>query len=289
MSCYAAASVPCSRCGTLAKAERRWLEGPVCLPCTDVVRFTHAECHRCGQPAAVFRQEEAGPICPECAGVAFTYRCPTCDSMGRLLHGQCPRCRALQELNETFAGPDGHRSSQLAPLAEVLERYDNPYSLVLYLRRPGGQLIRAMASGDLECSHEALDALRQTPSVHQLRGLPVLAEVLEPREEQLAQFKRDIRVCLDEVTIPYNRSILARYASWHLMPLAHHRLERAGFTRFQRENLRRQLRTARLLLDHIHCRGRTLENVTQTLIDRWLIANKTRQSYARPFLLWAAT
>lgn len=62
--------------------------------------------------------------------------------MGRLLHGQCPRCRALQELGETFAGPNGQRSPQLAPLAEVLEQCEQPYSLVLYLRRPGGQLIR---------------------------------------------------------------------------------------------------------------------------------------------------
>lgn len=219
------------------------------------------------------RQEEAGPLCPECAGVNFAYRCPTCFTMGRLLHGQCPRCRALQELDETFAGPDGQRSPQLAPLAEVLEQYEQPYSLVLYLRRPGGQLIRAMASGDLECSHEALDALRQTASVQHLRGLLVLAEVLEPREEQLAQFKRDIKVCLDEVTDPHDKTVLVRYARWHLMPLACHRLERSGLNRFQREHLRRKLQTAKVLLTHIRHRGSTLDNVTQTLVDRWLIAN----------------
>lgn len=289
VSCYGIARVPCSRCGTLARAERRWPEGPVCLPCVDAVRFTHAACHRCGQLAAVFRQEEAGPLCPECAGVNFAYRCPTCSAMGRLLHGQCPRCRAMQELEETFAGPDGRRSAQLAPLAEVLEQYEQPYSLVLYLRRPGGQLIRAMASGDLECSHTSLDALRQTASVHHLRALLVLAEVLEPREEQLAQFKRDIKMSLDKVTDPHDRNVLARYARWHLMPLAHHRLDREGFNRYQRENLRRKLQTARLLLDYIRRRSRTLDNVTQTLVDRWLIANKSRQNHARSFLLWAAT
>ncbi|MFE0420062.1 hypothetical protein [Streptomyces tendae] len=195
----------------------------------------------------------------------------------------------MQELEETFAGPDGRRSAQLAPLAEVLEQYEQPYSLVLYLRRPGGQLIRAMASGDLECSHEALDALRQTASVHHLRALLVLAEVLEPREEQLAQFKRDIKVSLDKVTDPHDRSVLARYARWHLMPLAHHRLDRDGFNRYQRENLRRKLQTAQLLLDYIRRRSGTLDNVTQALVDRWLIANKSRQNHARSFLLWAAT
>lgn len=231
VSCYGAASVPCSRCGTLARAERRWPEGPVCLPCVDEVRFTHAGCHRCGRLAAVFRQEEAGPLCPECAGVNFAYRCPTCSAMGRLLHGQCPRCRALQELDETFADPDGQRSPHLAPLAEVLEQYEQPYSLALYLRRPGGQLMTDL----------------------------------------------------------HDKTVLARYARWHLMPLAYHGLERSGLNRFQREHLRRKLQTAHVLLTHIRRRGSTLDSVTQTLVDRWLIANKSRQNQARSFLLWAAT
>ncbi|MER6651305.1 hypothetical protein ABT248_12260 [Streptomyces sp. NPDC000971] len=195
----------------------------------------------------------------------------------------------MRELNETFTCPDGRRSAQLAPLAEVLERYDNPYSLVLYLRRPGGQLIRAMASGELECSHDALDGLRQTPSVHQLRGLLVLSEVLEPREEQLAQFRRDVRLCLDGVTHPQNRSVLARYAQWHLMPLAHEHLGRAGFNRFQREHLRRRLHTARDMLDYLRRGGCGLAEISQNRVDQWLIANKTLQSYARPFLIWAAS
>ncbi|MFE0509556.1 SagB/ThcOx family dehydrogenase [Streptomyces sp. NPDC058964] len=137
-----------------------------------------------------------------------------------------------------------------------------------------------MSSGDLECSHEALDALRQTGSVQHLRGLLVLAEVLEPREEQLALFKRDIKVCLDEVTDPHDKTVLARYTRWHLMPLAHHRLERSGLNRFPREHLRRKLQTAHVLLAHIRRRGSTLDSVTQTLIDRWLIANKSGQNQA---------
>lgn len=287
--CHGTTKVPCARCGTPARAERRWPEGPVCLPCVDTVRFTHQNCHRCGQLAAVFRREPGGPVCPECAGITFAYRCPTCRAMGRLLHGQCPPCRARQELAETFTGTDGRPCRRLAPLAEVLENYDNPYSLVLYLRRPGGQLIRAMARGDLECTRQALDGLRQTSSVHHLRGLLVLADILEPRNEELAQLKRDIQTCLDRVNHPHDTSILARYARWHLMPLAHRHTDRDGLTRYQREHLRRKLDTARLLLGYLRSRDRRLDTVTQHLMDRWLIANRPRQQYARPFLLWAAT
>ncbi len=287
--CYSAAIVPCTRCTTPARAERRWPEGPVCLTCVDAVRLTHEQCHRCGQLGAVFRREDNGPLCPECAGVTFSYRCPTCAGMGRLLQGQCLPCRGRLVLAEAFTDADGRRCERLAPLAELLERYDNPYSMILYLRRPGGQLIRDMVNGRLPCTHEALDALRQTTSVQQLRGLLVLAEILEPRDEQLAQLKRDFGHCLEECATTADRVLLARYARWHLMPLAHQHVSRSGFTRFQREHLRRQLNAARLLLGHIRSRGRAIDGITQHLIDRWLIANPTLQPYARPFLLWAAT
>jgi hypothetical protein len=210
--------------------------------------------------------------------------------MGRLLRGHCPSCTAQRDLVELFTQPGGQPASGLVPLAELLAHYDNPYSLSLYLRRPGGQLIRRMVTGELVCTHEALDLLQQTTAVQHLRGLLVLAEILPPREEELAQLTRDIQVLLERVADPQDGTILARYARWHLMPLAHQRAEQdIGFTRYQREHLRRQLETARLLLVYIRSRGASIATLTQSLVDRWLIRNRPRQRYARPFLLWAAS
>ncbi|PXY17758.1 hypothetical protein BA062_37035 [Prauserella flavalba] len=210
--------------------------------------------------------------------------------MGRLLRGQCLPCTARQDLIEVFTQPDGQSAAWLAPLAELLENYDNPYSLCLYLRRPGGQLIRRMVTGELACSHEALDELRQTTAVQHLRGLLVLAEILEPREEELAQLTRDVQTLLARVTAPQDKTILARYVRWHLMPLAHQRAEQdTNFTYYQREHLGRKLDAARLLLSYLRTRGISLAALTQPVVDRWLIRNRPRQRYARPFLLWAAT
>lgn len=178
----------------------------------------------------------------------------------------------------------------MAPLAELLARYDNPYSLCLYLRRPGGQLIRRIVAGELVCSHEALDALAQTTAVQHLRGLLVLAEILPSREEELAQFTRDIHHCLARVANTQDRTMLARYARWHLMPLAHQRADQdTDLTRYQREHLRRQLETARLLLGWLRTRDVHLSSLTQPRVDRWLLQHRPRQRYARPFLLWAAS
>ena len=288
--CYSAARVRCARCGITARAERRWPEGPVCLSCVDAVRLTHETCHRCGQMAGVFRREDTGPMCPDCAGVSFSYHCPTCGAMGRLLRRECPSCTAQQDLVKLFTQPDGQPASWLVPLAELLAHYDNPYSLYWYLRRPGGQLIGRMVAGELTCSHEALDALRQTVEVQHLRGLLVLAEVLAPREEELAQLARDVHLLLARVVHHQDKLVLARYVRWHLMPLAHQRAEQdIGFTRYQREHLRRQMDAARLLLGYLRGRDVPLAALAQPVVDRWLIRNRTRQSYARPFLLWAAS
>jgi len=45
--------------------------------------------------------------------------------------------------------------------------------------------------------------LRQTTAVQHLRGLLVLAEILEPREEELAQLTRDFQTLLER---PASRS-----------------------------------------------------------------------------------
>jgi hypothetical protein len=147
-----------------------------------------------------------------------------------------------------------------------------------------------MVTGELTCSHQALDELRQTTAVQHLRGLLVLAEILEPREEELAQLTRDFQTLLERVTNPQDKTILARYARWHLMPLAHQRVDQdSAFTRYQRDHLRRKLDAAHLLLAYLRSRGTNLATLTQPVVDRWLIGHRPRQPHARPFLLWAAT
>ncbi|MCX4785584.1 hypothetical protein OG369_05175 [Streptomyces sp. NBC_01221] len=97
------------------------------------------------------------------------------------------------EIEETFTAPGNRPDTRLIPLAEELARYDNPHTVLDYLRqKAGGKLIRKMVTGELDCSHEALDSLPQTNSVAHLRNLLVLTEVLPARDEQLAQFQLDI-------------------------------------------------------------------------------------------------
>jgi hypothetical protein len=63
---------------------------------------------------------------------------------------------------------------ELGPLREHLASYPNPYGLIGYLTGTGGRLIHRLLTGELRCTHDDLDQLRQTGAVTRLRG-PLIA------------------------------------------------------------------------------------------------------------------
>jgi hypothetical protein len=307
-SCYYTMQQPCARCGALARAERHWPEGPVCLPCVDAVRLTHANCTRCGQLRPVFRRDGPGPVCPECAGVRLAYRCRSCGAMGRIhSRGLCPACRAQALLDQLFTAPDGRPRAEalldrlftapdgrpadwLAPLAEELARYDNAYSLIGYLKGPGGRLIRKLATGELPCTHQALDKLRQTRSVEYLRSTLVLVGLLEPRDEELAMARTHLAAMLADVGHDEDRRLLARFLRWKLLPYLHERAEHDGTQNFNvRRYTVRQFSGARMFLKYLRQSNATLATCPQHLIDRWVGLHTWRRGDVRRFLAWAAS
>ncbi|WP_335935897.1 hypothetical protein [Streptomyces sp. PTD5-9] len=192
-------------------------------------------------------------------------------------------------IEETFTAPGNRLDTRLIPLAEELARYDNPHTVLDYLRqKAGGKLIRKMVTGELDCSHEALDVLPQTNSVTHLRNLLVLTEVLPARDEQLAQLQLDIRR-LTNVSDSDDRLALVRYARWQLLPMAHRQIDQRGsLTTGTRTYLTNHLRVARQLCLHLRGHRSSLGTCLQPLVDRWVAAHRVRQGEVRRFLTWAA-
>ncbi|MEV6056210.1 hypothetical protein [Streptomyces sp. NPDC052107] len=229
-------------------------------------------------------------MCPECVGVRFSYRCRTCQGFARLESDACCRaCTTQSRLAALTTDPvTGTAPEWLRPLVDELAAYEKPSSLDAYLRGPGGEMIRQLATGSLLPTHEALDELRQTASVNHLRDVLILVGILPPRDEHLAHLVRDITVRANALD-PGSRLILARYGRWSLMPLAQHAIRRGKpLTKGQRTYLLRRLRVAGQFLDHLHGRGVLLADCTQARCDRWVTQHGHYQAELRHFLVWSA-
>jgi hypothetical protein len=165
----------------------------------------------------------------------------------------------------------------------------NPYSLIGYLNGAGGRLIHRLVTGDLACTHDALDQLRQTGSVTHLRGLLTAAGLLPSRDEHLVRAHHRTQALLDDVDQPADRLLLARYLRWVLLPAAHQQTDRDDQLGPQRAwYLVEQLRTAQTFTRHLRGIGSTLPDCTQPVVDAWLASQRWRTSYLRQFLTWAA-
>ncbi|CAM5320136.1 hypothetical protein SCHAM137S_01968 [Streptomyces chartreusis] len=289
--CHQAKPGPCARCGTVTKAERHWPEGPICLTCVDTVRFTHATCASCQQHRPVFDRDSDGhPICPECSGIQLAYTCTVCGGMGRIHSRQCcPPCRAAQRLDEVFTAGTDHLKAELAPLYRHLAGYPSPYTLIAYLDGTGGRLIHRLLTGDLACTHDSLDQLRQTTSVAHLRSLLTAVGLLPSRDEHLARAHHRAQILLNTMHESSDRLLLTRYLRWTVLPAAYEHTDRTGsLCPHHARYLLEQLRTAHAFAHYLRTTGSTLADCTQPHVDAWLSSQRWRTSYLRQFLTWAA-
>jgi hypothetical protein len=120
--------------------------------------------------------------------------------MGRIhSRGLCPPCRARHRLDELFATASDQLAVELGPLREHLASYPNPYGLIGYLTGTRGRLIHRLLTGELRCTHDDLDQLRQTGAVTRLRGPLIAAGLLPSREENLIRVHARAQALLDDV------------------------------------------------------------------------------------------
>jgi len=175
---------PCQRCGRRRVVCTRGPNGPRCQRCSP--RPT-AACTGCGRHRPVQALLADGPVCATCYDHARAARpCRRCGTVGRhYAAGTCAACVLAQRVTALLTGPDGAISPALRPLRRVLLEVDQPRSTLIWLRRShGARLLAAIVAGELAFSHQALDRLPQTPTLHFLRELLIAAGVLPWRGEQ---------------------------------------------------------------------------------------------------------
>ena len=191
-------------------------------------------------------------------------------------------------IEDHLAGPDGHISPQLRPLAEALANAGDPRGVLGWLKHsPNARLLAELASTGQTVSHDMLDELPPGRRERYVRNTLVHAGVLPKRHEDLDRIPAWLSTVL--ATQPAQHSLLIRpYVHWFLLKRARRRALRRSHLAQSGKFLRTRVRVALELLTWLDDHDLTLETLTQHHLDRWLAAGNTRSFNIRYFLGWAA-
>jgi len=281
----------CAECARSAPVQAQWPIGPVCVDCYTRVRANPATCPTCRHRRPLVGVDATGGrVCGPCAGTSNDHACRTCTTAGDLYANQrCSRCVLTDRIHDLLKSADPALGGQLAPLAAALTSAPRPRSVLRWLATsPSARLIRQFAAGDQLISHEMLDALPVTTTVHNTRSLLVETGILPARVEHLERIQPWLEQTLATVPTPHAR-LIRQYAHWALLRRARRRPRYRPYTPSAADGIRLRITTALAFLTWLHHQGLHLSNVHQPDLDRWLTEGDapTVRATLRPFIQWA--
>jgi hypothetical protein len=290
-SCSPRTTATCARCGAQRPPAARWSQGPICDPCYTAALRHRGRCSGCGaQRRLVAPPGPHADICSDCAGLPLTHACIDCGIEDKLYErSRCARCSLRRRTTALLTSPDGHVPARLAPLLTTICATHNPRSALNWLGRShGAALLADLAAGTLVASHQALDAHPRRRAADFLRHMLTAANVLAPRDEELARTEQWLDDILHTVEPDTARRQLRSYATWQVLRRLRASATRAARPRTYTSHAQRNIGAGAEFLAWLHTHGRTLSSCTQTDVDAWLTTGAPA-AQVRDFLTWAAT
>jgi hypothetical protein len=272
----------CSGCGLDAIVVAAWPRGPVCSTCHKKALSAKGTCTACGERRRIDpRDPDQAGRCSECAGLEPWSVCGDCGVEERIYEaGRCIACTVVHRLRELVGDSAIHE-----PLRASLVDTDGPRAALRWLSKPEtGEVLGAMARGEVAASHEGLDKLVQTNSLAHLRRVLISAGVLADRDEATARLERWIHEHLDAMAVAEDRRIIEAFASWWVLRRHRGRMSRTGVS--SDKHSRRQVLAAIAFMDWLDGHDLTLGTCTQAHVELWLAGPPGRRR-ARDFLRWA--
>ncbi len=289
----------CCRCGRRKNKAGAWPDGHVCRACADRALRTRGTCPGCGQERALpgRRPGDGAAICTSCAGFSQSFACARCGFEGKLHGGRlCTRCAFGDRLAGLLDDGSGRIPPELVPLADALLAMDNPLSGLTWLYPREGRagsaddLLRRLARGEIELSHEAFNDLQPWRAAAHLRELLMACGVLPAIDKQICAFERWLGVQLASVADDGHAQVLRRFAAWVVLPRLRARADKGPVTPGTRSYAAGQVLRATDFLQWLSGRGLTLSSCRQADIDAWYAAsNENHRNAIRPFLQWCMT
>jgi hypothetical protein len=162
--------------------------------------------------------------------------------------------------------------------------------VLLWLSRsPAALVLEEMLSGHLEIGHEALDRLehpRSADAITFLRAALVEHGVLAARAEKLARVQRWAHEQLEALPEHEDRALLHSYARWKLLRDLSQRAGQDDFNATSAAAARARLRHAIALTTCLHEQDRTLADLRQDALERWLLDGPASRRRIADFIAW---
>ncbi|MBR7836960.1 hypothetical protein KDL01_27025 [Actinospica durhamensis] len=278
----------CSICGTHGPTLRSKTTGrPWCTACAQ----RWAICSGCNQMRPVRGGTRIEPLCSTCTrpDPAFWRTCQDCGQPGRIHLGRCARCSLDQKLRELLGDHNGQIRPDLQEIYQALATTPRPHTAAGWLAKSAApRILREIKDGDKPLTHTTLDELPSGKTVEHLRSVLVAIGTLPQRDEQMARLERWITATIAAREDPDERSVLHRYASWHVARRLRGRVNGTEATYGQFTGARHNINAAIALLDALTGNGTTLATARQRDLEAWLAdSNAPNRKDAGNFVRWA--
>ncbi|RMH80560.1 MAG: hypothetical protein D6683_04985 [Actinomyces sp.] len=188
-------------------------------------------------------------------------------------------------------GPVDKLPAPLAAVRRAIAAADNPTRVRRWLRAStAGHVLAGLADGTIALTHDALDTHADGDrGIDYLRALLVASGALPAEDRTIHRFEDFARHQMDAVTDAGDRTALAGWLRWQILPRLRLRAESGKPMAYSANNARRAFRQASHLLAALADRDRNLKTCRQTDIDDWFSTSGHSVWQVRPFLTWAMT
>ena len=206
------------RCARHVAARYSILEQRICNACYSRLRRHPHICPGCAQVKVLaFYDPKRRIVCAPCAGEPPRFACTNCGSEEQLTGSQCGTCRLNERLHEVLADENGDIHPGLASLYGHLMTARDPRAVVRWLRRsPIGKTLRAMAVGEVQISHDTLDALSPSPRVRYLRHMLISAGTLPAIDVRLNELEVLAEQLIKDLP-SHQAQIINQYFRWKVL------------------------------------------------------------------------
>lgn len=287
-ACVPVGTDRCHRCSQDRPICARWPIGAVCKHCYIYLRSHPQPCPGCAAVRPLIGIDPTGrTVCGPCVGMDVDHECRRCGTASTLNRGRCTACHLTDLLDELAATAVGKpNAGQVRALADALTKTDRPVTVLFWLRYShSAKVFNQRLGSGAKLTHAALDDMLPAKPVHYIREVLVAADVLPTRDEHLERINAWLTVRLNSVEPPL-AAVIRPYATWFLIHRTRRKHPDGQTPATTAASVRARINVAIGFLEDLHRQDTDIRQLTQPLLDAWLVANPARRTPIQPFIAW---